>query len=103
MGTDMGDISTNHNHAAIPTMTGAAAVTEGTHHTTHPDATVAHAALWPMDAPITTRAMKHPTGIVVPHLKHATSPTDATHAIIQWTIASLAPATLTALHGDHSP
>ena len=30
--TDMGDISSDHNHTTIPTMTRAAAVTEGTHH-----------------------------------------------------------------------
>ena len=33
--TDMGGISTNHNHTAIPTATGAAAVTEGTHCAPH--------------------------------------------------------------------
>ena len=36
MGTDMGDIPTYHNHAAIPTITGATAVTEGTHYAPHP-------------------------------------------------------------------
>ena len=43
MGTDMGGISTNHNHATIPTVTGAAAVPEGTHCTPHPATAVAHA------------------------------------------------------------
>ena len=33
MGTEMRDISTNQNHATIPTITGAAAVSEGTHNT----------------------------------------------------------------------
>ena len=36
MDTDMGNISTDHNQAAIPTATGTAAVSEGTHHTPHP-------------------------------------------------------------------
>ena len=31
IGTEMGDISTSHNHATIPTATGETAVTEGTH------------------------------------------------------------------------
>ena len=57
MGTDMGDISTDHNHAAIPTTTGAVAVPEGTHHAPYPADTVAHATLRPMDAPITTHAI----------------------------------------------
>ena len=38
---DMGDISTNHNHTTIPTVTAVAAVSEGTHHAPHPATTVA--------------------------------------------------------------
>ena len=54
MGTDMGDISANHNHIFIPTMTRAAAVTEGTHCTPHPATTVAHTIFWPMDVTTAT-------------------------------------------------
>ena len=79
MDTDIGDISTNCNHTANPTMTGVAAVPEGTNSTPHPTTTVAHAALWLMDAPITTCTMTHPTGIVTSHPTPATSPTDITH------------------------
>ena len=78
---------------AIPTMTGVA-VSESTHHAPHP----AIAALQPMDAPITTHAMTHPTSIVASHPAFATSPTDITLATIPKTRASLAPATPTALH-----
>ena len=102
MGTDMGDISTNHNDATFPTMTEAAAVPDGTHHSPHPATTVAHAALWLMDAPIATQAMTHPTGTVTPHPELSISPTVITHTTIPQTIACLAPETLTALHGDHS-
>ena len=98
----MGHISTDHNSTAAPTTTGAAAVTEGTHHTTHPTITGGHVTLWLTNASITTHAATHPTGIFVPHFKHATSPTDVAHATFPQTIASLAPATLTALHRDHS-
>ena len=35
----------------VPTMTGAAAVSDSTHCTPHPATTVANAALWLMDAP----------------------------------------------------
>ena len=55
MGTDMGDISTNHNDNAIPTMTGAPSITEGTHHIPHPATTMTHAALQLVDAPSTTQ------------------------------------------------
>ena len=80
MGTDMGDISTDHNHTAISTVTGAAAVSEGTHHAPHLATAAAHAALQLMDTSIATCAMKHPTGIVTPHPTLATSPTNITHA-----------------------
>ena len=53
MGTDIGDTSTNHNHTAIPTVTGAAAVAEGTHCIPHPATTLACATFWLKDAPIT--------------------------------------------------
>ena len=42
MGTDMADISAYHDNTTIPTTTGAAAVTEGTHCTSHPATTAAH-------------------------------------------------------------
>ena len=102
MGTDMGDISTDHNHATSPTATRAASVTEGMHYTPHPATSVAHATLQLMDAPIATHAMTHPTGIVTPHLKLTTCPTRVTQATIPWTVAGLALATLTALYRDHS-
>ena len=41
---DMGNISSNHNSATIPTVTGAA-VSEGTHHVPHPATAAAHATL----------------------------------------------------------
>ena len=94
MVTDMGDISIEHNHTAILTMTGAAAVLEGTHCTPHPAITAAHATLWLMDATITTHTMTHPTGIVTPHPALTISPTDITHATSPWTRASLTSATL---------
>ena len=50
MGTGIGDISINHNHAVIPTATETIAVSEGTHCTPHPAAAVAYPALWSMDA-----------------------------------------------------
>ena len=102
MGTDMGNISTDHNHAVITTVTGAAAVTEGTHYTPHPTTAVLHTALHLMDTPITTHTMTHCTGIVTPHPKLASSPIDITHTTIPWTVAGLTPPTLTVLHGDHS-
>ena len=46
---DMGDMSTNHNPTAYPTMTGAAA-SEGKHHTLHSSTTASHSTLWLMDA-----------------------------------------------------
>ena len=96
MGTDMGDISSDQNHTAIPTVKRAAAFMEGTHCFPHPTTTVAHTTFWPMDAPITTCAVTHPTSIVATHLEHTTSPTNITHTTIAQTVASLAPATLTA-------
>ena len=97
MGTYIGNISTNHNNTFIPTATGAAAVSEGTHHALHPATTVDHATLWPMDAPIATCAMTHPTCIVTPHPTLAISPVNVTHATIPWTKAGLTPATLITL------
>ena len=96
------DISTDHNHIANPTMTGAAAVTEGTHHT--PQSSHHSGSCYPLadDNLITTYAETHTTGIVTTHLKHTTSPTDVTHATTPWTIASLTLATLTTLHEDHN-
>ena len=98
----MGNISTSHNHATIPTMSGAAAVTEGMHCAPHRATTAAQAALCLMDCPIATYAMTHPTGMVALHLKLATSPTDITHATIPQTVACLTPATLTTLNEDCS-
>ena len=100
--TDMGGISMDHNHIANPTMTGAAAVTEGMHNAPHPAPTLTCATLWQTYALMTTHAETHPPGIVTPHLKHATSPTDIIHATTPWTVAGLPLATLTALHKDHS-
>ena len=102
MGTNIGDISTNHNHATIPTLTGAGAVTEGTQCPPHPATTVANAALWLMDAPITTCTMTHPIGIVTLHPALTTSSTNITYATIPWTGVGLTPATLTILHMEHS-
>ena len=99
--TDVGVISTNPNNTANPTVSGAAAVTEGTHHALHPATTVVYATLWLTDTLITTHAETHPTGIIAPHLKHATS-TDITHASTPQIVASLTLATLTALHEDYN-
>ena len=99
MGMDLGDISTNHNHATIPTMTGTAAVPEDTHCTPHPATRVACAALQLMDAPITTHVMMHPTHLVTPHPELTISATNITHATIPLIIASLIPAIFTALQG----
>ena len=91
-----GNTSTDHNHATIPTMTGAAAVTKGTYCAPHPATAVAHAALWLIDTAIATCMMTHPRhSCTTSHT--TTSPTDITHATIPQTIASLAPATLTTL------
>ena len=98
--TDMVDISTNHNHTANPTTTGAA-VTDGMYCTPHPSNAVACTAPRVTDALITTHAKTHLKGIVTPHLEHAISPTDITHATTPWTIASLTLATLSTLHKDH--
>ena len=98
MDTDMGDISTNHNHTTISTMTGAVAVPEGTYHAFHPATTAAHATLWSMEGPITTFSMTHTTGIVTPHSTLTTSSTDITHVTIPNTRAGLTPSTLTAWH-----
>ena len=102
MGTDVGDIVTDHNHAAIPTTTAAAAVTKGIHAAPHLATTAAHTALWLIDAPIASYTRTHPTDIVTPNLKLTTSPTNITNATIPWTIASLTPTTFTTLHRDHS-
>ena len=74
-GTDMGNISTDHNDTTVPTATGEAAFTEGTHHPPYPATAVACPTLCLMDAPITTHAMTHPIGIVTAHPIFATSPT----------------------------
>ena len=100
--TDMADISANHNHTPNPTTTGAAVVIDDTHCAPHPATAVAYATLWLTDALITTHARTHPTGIVTPHLEHATSLNDVTHDTTPQTIASLTLATLTAVHKDHS-
>ena len=97
MVTDMGDISTDHNHATIPTMTGAA-VWEGIHCAHHPTTAAAHAALQPKDAHIGISAMTQPTSMSIPHPAFATSPTDVTHAAIPWTWAGLNPATRDTLY-----
>ena len=101
MVTDMGDISTNHIPATIPTKT-QAAVSEGTYHTPHPATAAAHATLWPMDATIAICVMTYPTGIITPHPVLTTSPADVTHTTNSWTTASLIPATPSALHKKHS-
>ena len=54
MGIGMGDISTDHNHATIPTATTTAAVSEDTHCTPHPATAAACTNLQPVDASITT-------------------------------------------------
>ena len=102
MGTDMGDISTDHNHAATPTTTGTAAILEGTHCPPHPATTAVHTTFEWIDAPIITCATTQPTGIVTPHPTLTTSPTNITHATIPQTGVSLTPATLTAWHWEHS-
>ena len=99
MVTDMGDISTNHNHTAIPTMTGAA-VSEGTHHAPHPDTAAACTALWPIDSPNAIYTVTHPNGIVTHHPTPTTSPIDITHATIPQSRAGPAPATSTTLTGN---
>ena len=97
---DIGDISAGHSPAAIPTMT-EAAVLEGTPHIPLPATAAVHAALWPIDTPITTHTMT-PTDIVTPHPTLTTSPTDVTHTTLQ-TRASLTPATPTAQYINLSP
>ena len=98
---DMGDISAGHSPVTIPILTGEA-VSEGTHHTPHPATAATHAALQPMEAPITTHTTTHPISIVTSHPTLTTSPMDITHATIPWTRAPLAPATPIALHRNHS-
>ena len=90
----MEDISTDHNHTTDTTMTGAATVTEHTHHIPHPSTTAACATLWLTETLIATLAKAYPTGIVELHLKHATSSTNITHTTISQT--------LTTQHEDHS-
>ena len=86
MGTDIWDVSTDHHHATIPTMTGAAAaVSEGTHCAPHPANAVACATWQLMDTPITTHTMTHPTGIVTSNPTHATSHSAVTQATIPQT------------------
>ena len=95
----MRDISAGHSPTAIPTMT-EAAVSEGTPHAPHLAITLAHSALWPMEAPIAACTMT-PTGIVTPHPTLTTSLADITHTTSQ-TRASLVSSTPTALHRNHS-
>ena len=87
MGMDMGDISNNYSHAAIPTVTGATAVSEGKYCTPHPATATACATYWLMDAFISTHIMTHPTGIFAPHPTLVTS-ADSTHTIILQTESS---------------
>ena len=68
--TDMGDISAGHNNATILTVTGAAAFSEGTHHAPHPVTTMAHAALWLLDAPIAICTVTHQTDSHTPSNTH---------------------------------
>ena len=98
MVTDMGDISTIHNNATVPNMTGTS-VSEVMHHTPHPATTAAHATLQLMDTPIAIYTVTHPTGIVALHLTLTTAPADITHATIAWYGTGLTPATPTTLHG----
>ena len=100
--TDMGNISTSHNHTAVPTTTGAAAVSKDTHHAPHPATTVPCITLQPMDALITICTVTHLTGIVAPNPTLATSPTDITHGSTPQTGASITPATPTKLHRKNS-
>ena len=95
MGTYMGDISTDHKHTTIPTMTGVAAVPQGTHHAPHPTTTAACAAIWLMDASIAKHTMTHHTDIVIPHPTLTTSPTNVTHTTKPQTRAGLTLATIT--------
>ena len=96
---DMGDISSGHSPAAIPTAT-EAAVSEGTPHSPHPATAAACAALWPVEASINTHTMT-PTTTVTHHPTLTISPTDTTHAI-QQTRAGLTQVAPTALHRKHS-
>ena len=73
---DKGDISADHSPATVSTMR-EATVLDGTPHAPLPATIAAHAALWPMDAPITTCAMTL-AGIVTPHPAPTTSPADIT-------------------------
>ena len=91
MDTDMAGISTSHNHTQIPTMTGVAAVTGGTHHTLHPATTAVHVAFCLMDAPIATHTITHHTYITTPHPRLTTFSTNITHASIPQTRAGVAP------------
>ena len=97
---DMRDISEGHSPATIPTAT-EIAVLEGTPHAPLPATTAAPAALWLIDAAITTCALK-PTGIVAPHPTLSIFLTDITHTTPQ-TASSLAPATPTAQHRNLNP
>ena len=61
---EIGGISTDHNYIIYPTMTGVAAVMEGTHYAPHPATTAAYATLQLTDAFITTCIKTHPTAII---------------------------------------
>ena len=79
MVTDMGYISTNHNPATVPTMTGAA-VSEDTQcsSSSHCSSSCCPFGQWVF--PLTICAMTYPTSIVTPHPTLTTSPADITHA-----------------------
>ena len=94
----MEDISAGYSLTTIQTMI-ETSVSEGTPHTPHPATAAAPTALWLMDTPTLTCAMKS-TSIVVPHPSLTTPPADITHATLQ-TGASLTPVTPIALHRKH--
>ena len=67
MGTDMGDISTDHNHAANSTMTGAATFPEGTYCTPYPATVVA------LHYPLAYGSLYHHLSHDTPH-RHSHNP-----------------------------
>ena len=72
------------------------------HYAPYQATAAAHAILWLMGSPITTHAMTYLTIIVTPHPAVTTSPTDVTCTTVSQTGATLAPATPTTLHRNHS-
>ena len=101
MSTNIGDNSTNHNHAAIPTMTGAAAVPEGTLHS--PSCHCRSSCCPLADGHLHCHSCHDtPNRHSHTHSTLATSPTDMTHTTIPQTRAGLTGATLTTWDSKHS-